>query len=596
MSGNRFLVICGILFVGGGFVQEAAGAVPGAQKLHLFQYPDVQLLDGPLKAQLDASTAFYTSIPNDDLLRPFREQAGLPAPGTVLGGWYGGHAFGQIVSGLARTQAGQPDKTLEEKVDYLVSEYSRCLEGALAKNRCPGVSDCYSYDKMLVGLMDAHTWAGCDEALECLRALVDWGSANLARSRNPNHVGDPGAHEWYTLSENLYDAAALLEDPAVERFASEYHYDGFWTPLAQGEDLGITSPSLRWHAYSHVNSLCSAVRSWEATRNAKYLAAAVNGWDFLVQTQSYATGGWGPMERLRKPGSGALHKSLTRRSPHRSFETPCGAYASIKLDRYLLKWTGLARYADHMEKLIYNGALAALPPRKDGVSFYYSDYTAGARKRYIDAYVPKWAWTCCIGTYSQVISDYPLNVYATDADGLYVLLTTPSRVEWTRADGIVTLTQTTAFPNRNSTRLAVSAPNPVEFNLHIRVPAWAVPGTTVTVNGKHRQTTAEPGSFVCIHRQWRDGDVVEVRQPLGLRFEPIDSLHPNCVALAYGPIVLVAIADGPTQLDGDIENPDAWIKRTNPGELVFETGKVVFRPFHEITTERYTMYHGLRPE
>jgi hypothetical protein len=38
---------------------------------------------------------------------------------------------------------------------------------------------------------------------------------------------------------------------------------------------------------------------------------AKNGFDMLLTTQSFATGGWGPDEMLRAPGRGALGDSLS---------------------------------------------------------------------------------------------------------------------------------------------------------------------------------------------------------------------------------------------------------------------------------------------
>ena len=43
----------------------------------------------------------------------------------------------------------------------------------------------------------------------------------------------------------------------------------------------------------------------------KHLRAAKNGFDILLTTQSFATGGWGPDEMLRAPGRGALGDSLS---------------------------------------------------------------------------------------------------------------------------------------------------------------------------------------------------------------------------------------------------------------------------------------------
>lgn len=92
--------------------------------------------------------------------------------------------------------------------------------------------------------------------------------------------------------------------------------------------------------------------------SAKHLNAARNGFEIL-QAQSFATGGWGPRETLQATGSGALFESLT--NTHASFETACGAYAHMKLTRYLLRVTRDGRYGDSMERVMYNTVLGALP-------------------------------------------------------------------------------------------------------------------------------------------------------------------------------------------------------------------------------------------
>src|SRR6201995_5318317 len=78
-----------------------------AAKVYLepFDYQGVRLLDGMLKSQYDRTREYYFKIPNDDILKGFRERAGLPAPGQAMGGWAiesTSGVFGQWISGMAR--------------------------------------------------------------------------------------------------------------------------------------------------------------------------------------------------------------------------------------------------------------------------------------------------------------------------------------------------------------------------------------------------------------------------------------------------------------------------------------------------------------
>ena len=132
----------------------------------------------------------------------------------------------------------------------------------------------------------------------------------------------------------------------------------------------------------------------------------------------------GPNEDFREPGSGEIGESLTK--THSSFETPCGSYAHFKITRYLTRVTRDSRYGDSMERVLYNCILGALPIKKDGHGFYYSDYNNDGSKVY-----HPYKWHCCTGTFSQITADYGISSYFHDGEGIYVNLYVPSRVTWT---------------------------------------------------------------------------------------------------------------------------------------------------------------------
>jgi hypothetical protein len=68
---------------------QAAETAGLAAKVYLesLDYQGVRLLDGMLKTQYDRTREYYLKIPNDDILKGFRQRAGLPAPGQDIGGW-----------------------------------------------------------------------------------------------------------------------------------------------------------------------------------------------------------------------------------------------------------------------------------------------------------------------------------------------------------------------------------------------------------------------------------------------------------------------------------------------------------------------------
>jgi DUF1680 family protein len=124
-----FLVLWLGLTIHRGHAADAA-VHGGRRALDPLNYRGVTLDGGPLRFQLDEVREAYLRIPNDDLLKGFRQRAGLPAPGEGLGGWYTAdtfHIFGQVVSGLARLYATTGEPACRAKANALVAEWARCI-------------------------------------------------------------------------------------------------------------------------------------------------------------------------------------------------------------------------------------------------------------------------------------------------------------------------------------------------------------------------------------------------------------------------------------------------------------------------------------
>src|SRR5208337_605341 len=159
--------------------------LPSGSPLNQFGYGEVELLEGPMRQQFDTNHAFYLALDEDSLLKPFRQRAGLPAPGDDMGGWYDWtddsplkdnhgfapcHSFGQYLSGLARDYAATGDKPTQEKVQRLVRGYAAAVSPRFNQgNRFPA----YTYDKVSIGLLDAHELAGDPNALKALDSALD---------------------------------------------------------------------------------------------------------------------------------------------------------------------------------------------------------------------------------------------------------------------------------------------------------------------------------------------------------------------------------------------------------------------------------------
>ena len=568
-------------------------------KLSQFDYSQVKLLDGPMLEQFDRNHQFFLALNEDGLLKPFRQRAGLPAPGPVMGGWYNdspdydppknmtgyipGHTFGQYVSGLARAYAATGHKPTQEKVQRLVRGFAPTVtEKFYVDYPLPA----YTFDKTNIGLLDAHAFAADPMALQVLSHATDAVLPHLpagAQTRveacalphkNISYCWD----ETYTLPENFYIAYLRSGDPRYRKLAERFLQDkDYFTPLSEGENI---LPGL--HAYSHVNALSSAVQAHLVDGSAMHLKAATNGFEFVRATQSFATGGWGPDETFRKPGSGEMGESLTR--THASFETPCGSYGHFKIARYLMRITGDSGYGDSMESVLYNTILGAKPILEDGTSFYYSDYNDSATKFYHQD-----KWPCCSGTFPQITADYGISSYLRGPDGVYVNLYVPSQLSWSQQGTRCTLVQRTQYPYSAETSMELQMEKPAVFVIYLRVPAWAGIATHLAVNGKTEAASLTPGTFVPIRRTWKNGDRIEFTIDRPIRLMAVDQQHPNQMALLQGPLTLFAVGDIPSS----IARKDLLaVEERTAGEWRVSTsnGSFSMLSYPAIKDEKYRLY------
>jgi uncharacterized protein len=579
-------------------------ASTGTAPLTEFSYGDVLITSDLHESQLMTTHAVLMALSEDSLLKPLRQMSGMAAPGDDLGGWYHydpnydhrknfdyGFApactFGQWVSALARAYAITGDEATRQKVLRLNRLYAQTITADFyIKNRFPA----YTYDKLLLGLIDSHTYVNDPQALAILEQTTKTALPHL-----PGHAIEHGVpwrtdvdkddaswtwDESYTISENLLLASERGAGRRYYDLGLQYLDDKTWfDPLSRNENVLNGR-----HAYSYVNSLCSAMMAYMVAGSEKHLHAARNAFAML-QAQSYATGGWGPDETLRAPGSNDVYASLT--NTHHSFETPCGSYAHFKLTRYLLRVTRDSRYGDSMERVMYNTILGAKPLQKNGETFYYADNNYDAKRVY-----KEFRWPCCSGTLPQVATDYRINLYFRAPQAVYVNLYIPSTLRWTENGSALALTQEGEYPYDDHIAFTVTTSQPTELTLLLRIPAWAE-RASIFVNGARQKSLAIPGQFAAVKREWKNGDRVELELPLKMRLETIDARHTDTIALLRGPLVLMAVKQqqqGPVPTITRQQLLAAKRVSERQWQVASANGPVTMLPFTSLGDLPYTTY------
>lgn len=123
-------------------------------------------LRGPLAERVADAATTYGDLAVDDILKGFRREAGLPAPGADMAGWASRTTeatFGQWVKGLARLGAALDDDNLRQRAADLADGWAATLPaGGETRMRS------YGLEKLFCGLVDTAVHTGHREALRIL--------------------------------------------------------------------------------------------------------------------------------------------------------------------------------------------------------------------------------------------------------------------------------------------------------------------------------------------------------------------------------------------------------------------------------------------
>jgi DUF1680 family protein len=258
------------------------------------------------------------------------------------------------------------------------------------------------------------------------------------------------------------------------------------------------------------------------TGDEELLGSVLRQWDDLVSTKTYLTGGVG--SRHYDEAIGAPYEL----PPDRAYCETCAAIASIMWSWRLLLVTGESRFADLLERTLYNGFLSGIS--LDGESFFYANPLQsrnGERRHHWNPVA------CCPPNIMRLLASLHHYLATTGGGGVQLHQYATSTIRAVcPAAGPVELAVETGYPWSGSVTVEVVACGDAEWTLSLRVPAWA---RGAVVDGQ----PVAPG-YAELTRRWRPGDRVVLEIDVSPRLTApnprIDAVR-GCLALERGPVV-----------------------------------------------------------
>jgi DUF1680 family protein len=298
---------------------------------------------------------------------------------------------------------------------------------------------------------------------------------------------------------------------------------------------------LRGHAVRATYLSSGAVDLAVETGDDELLAAVAGQWETTVARRTYLTGGMGSRHQDEAFGEDFVLP------PDRAYSETCAGIGSVQLAWRLLLAQGHARYADLIERTLYNVVDAG--PSASGTAFFYTntlhqrvlgtvpDPDHAVLRAASSLRAPWFAVSCCPTNVARTFASLQTLLATADDDGVQIHQYAPATLTTTLpGDRRVTLTVATNYPVDGRIVVVVDEAPDGPLALSLRVPSWAS-GATLTVDGDTRP--ARPGQ-VTETRVFAAGEVLVLDLPMQPRFvvadERIDAVR-GAVAVERGPQV-----------------------------------------------------------
>ncbi|MBK8046380.1 MAG: glycoside hydrolase family 127 protein [Anaerolineales bacterium] len=317
------------------------------------------------------------------------------------------------------------------------------------------------------------------------------------------------------------EALARNEDPARFHFKS-YAYNQSHLPVREQREV-VGHAVRAMYLYSAMADLAGELGDETLLTPLEQL------WRHLCTRNLYITGG---------VGVSAANEGFTADYdlPNQSaYAETCASIGLVFWMQRMLQLTCDGRYADTMERALYNGVISGVS--LDGTRFFYENPLAsnGSHNRQ-----PWFDCACCPPNVARLLAELGAYIYAANDQEIAVHLYVQGAAKLPMGDQTVEVRQETRYPWYGNVSITLGLEHAAEFGVRVRIPGWcrnasvAVNGEAVPLDGALEQ------GYVPIVRNWQHGDsvVLDLEMPIErMVAHPNVGQDVNAVALQRGPLV-----------------------------------------------------------
>ncbi len=350
------------------------------------------------------------------------------------------------------------------------------------------------------------------------------------------------------------------------------------------------------------------------------LAACDTLWDNIANKKMYITGGIGSTNH------GEAFTYAYDLPNDMAYAETCASIGLVFFARRMLQIKPEARYANVMERALFNGVLSGMA--LDGKSFFYVNplevlpeaCRRDERKFHVKSIRQKWfGCACCPPNIARLVSSIASYACTENNDTLFVHLYMGCELKKKVGEKEVSVRITSGFPYEGKVTLTVDCDTPTEMTLALRLPDWA---KECVVNGVSTTNEALCGGeaspvleaikktagiscakvsdgYLYLSGTWSGSSEIKLDFPMAVRImaaNPSVREDTGKVAVTCGPMVYcLEEADNGTDLHLlrlDCKNPDF---KVNPGAIL-GAPSITANGYKGKNTAGEGLYHVYQPE
>ncbi|MBO4620855.1 MAG: glycoside hydrolase family 127 protein [Victivallales bacterium] len=480
----------------------------------------------------------------------------------------------KVLEGMAGALALRPDPALEAEydrwVDLIVSAqqpdgylntHFTAVEPEKRFTNLHDWHELYCCGHLIEAAVAGYTLLGKRKLLDCLCRYADYLVSYFGPGK---HRGWPGHEEIELALMKLYQVTGKAQYLELAQYfindrGTEPHFyieeektqaGGSWHRTQNQTHAPVRRQfTAEGHAVRAMYLFAGAADVAGATDDQELLQACEAVFENVRTRRMYITGGLGSCfagERFTTDydlSNGAM-----------MYAESCASIALVFFCQRMLNLTGEEKYADVLERTLFNGVLAGIS--LSGDRFFYTNYLevdenlccynsgSPVRKEWFDC-------SCCPTNFARFLTQMQQYVFSVGDTELRLHLPVDMEIRHQFANGMVArLAVTGGYPYHGKVSIAVLEDG--EYTLSLRLPGWCR-NAVVEVNGE-RVYAGTGGKYLPLTRKWSKGDCLTLELEMPGEFIRCNSkvtTNAGRVAVMRGPVVYCVESRG---LSGEVRN------------------------------------------